>query len=171
MDLFKRFYPALLEILPVDDLLTQFYSKNLLSGAHKDKLDGLSTAKATNKDRAKYFLDNVIQPGLKIGFMKLFDEMVMIMAKNDDPCVNFLASEITKTRESSDITSHSTTTAANGGKSRDSHPQGKYNCTCVVFLCCKVMRRWNKMLYSLLVVNFIRGASTNQLRYSRTLII
>ena len=130
MDLFKTFYPKLLEILPVDDLLTQFYSKDLLSGAHKQKLDGLSAARATtDNDRAKYFLDNVIKPGLKIGFMKLFDEMVMIMTKSDDPSVNFLASEITKTRESSNITSHPTPTAAHGERSHDFHLQCKYNCT------------------------------------------
>ena len=134
MDLFKRFYPNLLEILPVDDLLTQFYSKDLLSGAHKDKLDGLSAARATNKDRAKYFLDNVIGPGLKIGFMKQFDEMLLIMAKSDDPSVKFLASKITKSRECSYVTPHPTATAAQGGRSHGFHPQGKYNCACAVLL-------------------------------------
>ena len=89
MDVFKKFYPNLLEILPVDDLITQFYSKGLLSGAHKDKLDGLSTARATNKEKAKYFLDNIIGPGLKIGFMQQFNEMLLIMANSDDPSVKF----------------------------------------------------------------------------------
>ena len=146
MDVFKAFYPDLLEILPVDDLLTQFYSKSLLSDAHKDKLDGLSAARATNKEKAKYFLDNVIAPGLKIGFMQQFDEMLMILARSDDPSVKFLGGEITRSRQNiSNVT-------ADGGRSQDSHPQGKYNFPCAV-LFHRPARRWNKSqsLYKLLI--------------------
>ena len=41
MDAFKKFYPKLLEILPVDRLITQFYSKELLSSDHKSKLNSM----------------------------------------------------------------------------------------------------------------------------------
>ena len=103
MDTFKKFYPSLLEILPVDFLTTQFYAKGLLSSTHKEKLDGLSTSRAINKEKAKFFLDEVIAPGLKISYMQQFDEMLVIMMNNDEPLVKFLASEITKLRNS-DIT-------------------------------------------------------------------
>ena len=94
-DVFKEFYPKLLEILPVDWLTPQFYSKELLSSAHKGKLDALSTY----KERTKYFLDEVIEPGLKIDYLDQFDEMLAVMVKSDDPAVKFLASEINKSRE------------------------------------------------------------------------
>ena len=100
MDAFKKFYPSLQEILPVDVLTTQFFAKGLLSNAHKEKLDGLSTAKAINREKAKYFLDEVIAPGLKIGYMQQFDEMLKIMTNSDEPPVKFLASEITQSRNS-----------------------------------------------------------------------
>ena len=94
-DVVKEFYPKLLEILPVDYLIPQFYSKELLSGAHKAKLDSLPIF----KERVKYFLDEVIEPSLKIGYMDQFDEMLAIMVKSDDPAVKFLATEISKSRE------------------------------------------------------------------------
>ena len=100
MDTFKKYYPKLLEVLPVDVLTTQFFAKRLLSNAHKEKLDGLSTARVINKEKAKYFLDEVIAPGLKIGYMQQFDEMLMIMTNSDEPPVKFLATEITKSRNS-----------------------------------------------------------------------
>ena len=92
---FKEFYPKLLEIVPVDCLIPQFYSKELLSSAHKGKLDTLPTY----KERAKYFLDEVIEPGLKIDYMDQFDEMLAIMVISDNPAVKFLAGEINRSRE------------------------------------------------------------------------
>ena len=88
-DAFKEFYPKLLEILPVDRLITQFYSKQLLSSDHKSRLDALST----HKERTKYFLDEV-EPSVKIDFTDKFDEMLVIMANSDDPAVKFLAKNI-----------------------------------------------------------------------------
>lgn len=89
-EVFKDFYPKLLEIVPVDCIIPHFYSKRLLSSVHKGKLDSLST----NKERIKYFLDEVIEPSLKIGYVDQFDEMLAIMMKSDDPAVKFLANEI-----------------------------------------------------------------------------
>ena len=89
-DVFKEFYPKLLEILPINRLISQLYSKQLLSSNHKDRLQALST----NKERAKCFLDDVIEPGLKIGYMDQFDEMLAVMVKSDDPAVKFLANEM-----------------------------------------------------------------------------
>ena len=50
-DIFKEFYPQLLEILPVDCLINEFFSKQLLSSAHKSSLQDIST----NRGRAKYW--------------------------------------------------------------------------------------------------------------------
>ena len=97
-DIFKEFYPKLLEILPVDCLITQFFSKKRLTSADKEKLEAFST----DKEKAKYFLDKVIEPGLKIGYMDQFNEMLALMGMNDDrPAVKFLASEMKKSLEPS----------------------------------------------------------------------
>ena len=89
-DIFKEFYPKLLEILPINRLISHLYSKQLLSSNHKDRLQALST----NKEKAKCFLDEVIEPGLKVGCTDQFDEMLAVMVKSDDPPVKFLANEM-----------------------------------------------------------------------------
>ena len=94
LDIFKEFYPKLLEILPVDSLLNHLFSKQLLSGAQKDRLRDIPT----NRERVKYFLDEVVERGLKIGFMDQFDEVLAVMANSDDPTVKFLAKEMMKSR-------------------------------------------------------------------------
>ena len=116
MDAFRKFYPSLQEILPVDVLTTQFFAKGLLSNAHKEKLDGLSATRAINKEKAKVFLDEVIAPGLRIGYMQQFDEMLVIMTNSDEPPVKFLASEITKSRNSN--------VTPTGAHNEDTHFQG-----------------------------------------------
>ena len=93
-DIFKEFYPQLLEVLPVDCLISQFISKKLLSSAHKGKLQEMST----NSGRKKYFLDKVIEPGVKIRYKDQFDEMLALMEKSDDPPVKFLADKMMKSR-------------------------------------------------------------------------
>ena len=89
---FKEFYPKLLEIIPISHLITQFYSRTLLSHDHKGELDAM----ATDKEKAKYFLDKVIKPGLQIDYTEQFDEMLLIMQNSDDPPVKYLADEVTK---------------------------------------------------------------------------
>ena len=91
-DGFKEFYIKLLEVLPTSHLIPHFYSRNLLSNDHKSKLDGLTT----DKEKAEYFLDKVIKPGLEIGYTEQFDEMLLIMLNSDDPPVKHLADEIMK---------------------------------------------------------------------------
>ena len=94
-DIFKEFYPKLLKILPVDCVINHLYSKKLLSSDHKCKLQDMST----NRDRAKYFLDEVIERGLEVDYKSQFDEMLAVMANSDDPPVKFLANEMMKSRE------------------------------------------------------------------------
>ena len=67
MDVFKRFYSELTEVLPmvISTLMTRLYSDKLLSGNHKDCIDSL----ATSKEKTEYFLDKVIKPGLETGYL------------------------------------------------------------------------------------------------------
>ena len=94
-NVFKEFYPKLLEVLPINQLILQFYSRTLLSNDHKTKLDNMTT----DKEKAEYFLDKVIRPGLQIDYTKQFDEMLLIMQSSDDPVVKYLADEVTKFME------------------------------------------------------------------------
>ena len=94
-DAFKIFYHKLLEILPMSQIISQFYSRTLLSHDHKSELDTLMT----NKAKAEYFLDKVIKPGLQIDYTKQFDEMLLIMQTSDDPPVKYLADIIMKFME------------------------------------------------------------------------
>ena len=94
LDIFKKFYPELTEVLPmvITSLVTKLYSDKLLSGNHKDCIDSLTTG----KEKTEYFLDKVIKPGLEINYTKLFDEMLRVMESSDDPTVNYLVNEIHK---------------------------------------------------------------------------
>ena len=103
VDVFKKFYSELTEVLPmiITTLVTRLYSDKLLSGNHKDCIDSL----ATGKEKTEYFLDKVIKPGLAIKYTKLFDEMLRVMESSDDPTVNYLVNEIHKFSTSSSMPS------------------------------------------------------------------
>ena len=87
---FQKFYPKLLIVLPINSMLTEFYSHGLLPGDHKANIDALDT----RKRKVEYFLDYVIKPGLEVGYTGQFDNMLKIMETNDDPAVKFVAKEI-----------------------------------------------------------------------------
>ena len=90
--MFQKFYPKLLKVLPINSMLTEFYSHGLLPGDHKANIDALDT----QKRKAEYFLDYVIKPGLEVGYTGQFDKMLKVMETNDDPAVKFVAEEIRK---------------------------------------------------------------------------
>ena len=54
---------------------------------------------ATDKEKAQYFLDKVIKPGLQIDYTEQFDEMLLIMQSSDDPPVKYLADKVMKFME------------------------------------------------------------------------
>ena len=89
-DAFTEYYSNLLEVLPMNLLVSTLYSKKLLSEDHKRTIDSSST----QIEKSKYLLDNVINPSLKIDYTELFDEMLMIMEKSDDPTVKHLVGKI-----------------------------------------------------------------------------
>ena len=92
IDVFKKFYSELTKVLPmiINILVTTFYSSKLLSGDHKDHIDSLPT----NKEKAEYFLDKVIKPGLEIKYTEQFDEMLKVMTNSDDSAVKYLVDEM-----------------------------------------------------------------------------
>ena len=87
---FRKFYAKLSKVLPVNDILTEFYSCGLLRGDHKANIEALDT----QKKKAEYFLDYVIKPGIEVGYMGQFDEMIKIMETSGDPAAKFVAGEI-----------------------------------------------------------------------------
>ena len=103
MDVFKKFCSELTKVLPmiINILVTTFYSSKLLSGDHKGRIDSLST----NKEKAEYFLDKVIKPGLETRCTEQFDEMLKVMTNSDNPAVKYLVDEIQKLSTSSSVSS------------------------------------------------------------------
>ena len=94
MDVFKKFYSELTKVLPmiINVLITTFYSRELLSGDRKDRIDSLST----EREKTKYFLDKVVKPSLEIKYTEQFDEMLRVMKNSDDPAVKYLIDEMQK---------------------------------------------------------------------------
>ena len=94
---FKEFYTKLVKVLPMNNISSDLYSHDLLPGDHKAKIKALDT----QKEKAEYFLDHVIEPGMAIGYTGQFVEMLKVMENSDDPPVKFLVEEIKKYLKSS----------------------------------------------------------------------
>ena len=85
-----KLYAELIEILPINEVLADFRANKLLRGIHKTKLKSLST----QKEKAKYFIDEVIKPGLGTGCIEQFNKMIGVMKSSDDSTVKCLAKQI-----------------------------------------------------------------------------
>ena len=90
--LFMEFYKNFLLILPIEDLVLDFYPRGLLSLDHKNKIDNYSN----KSDKKKYFLDDVIHPSILVGETKQFIEMLVVMERSDDIAVKFVADKAQK---------------------------------------------------------------------------
>ena len=88
----QKFYPNLLKVLPITELVERFYSVHLLSHHQKSKLDGLPS----RKDKVAYFLDEMLMPGLSMNYTKHFDEMITMMKESDDALARHLVELIVK---------------------------------------------------------------------------
>ena len=81
-ELFENYYIALIYLLPmkdasfVDDLLKY----DLLPGDLKIRLASLTM----NNQRASYFLDNVIKPGLAVGNSRCFVNLLTVIKEHDN---------------------------------------------------------------------------------------
>ena len=87
---FSKFYGKLIELLPMNDLLEDLRANKLLPGIHKAKIKSLST----QKEKARYLLDEVIKPGLSVGYIEPFNKMVTVMESSDRSMVKRLAKQI-----------------------------------------------------------------------------
>ena len=76
----QKFYPNLLEVLPITELAERFYSRHLLSYHQKSKLNSLQS----RREKISYFLDEMLMPGLSMNCTKHFDEMITMMKESDD---------------------------------------------------------------------------------------
>ena len=89
----QKFYPTLLKLLPISELVERFYSLQLLSDHRKSKLDSLTSL----KEKIAYFLDDVLIPGLSINYTGHFDEMITVMKESDDVLARFLVEKLAPT--------------------------------------------------------------------------
>ena len=85
----KKFYPELLKTLPLSHLVPCLYSEGIISNDSMRKLQALSEL-----ERIKYFLDDVLMPGVEIGYITLFKKLLGVMQVSDDGAVKYLAGEI-----------------------------------------------------------------------------
>lgn len=85
-----KFYAKIIEALPINDLLSDLHANKLLPDNHKAKVECLST----QREKAKYFLDEVIKPGLSVGYIEQFNKMIAVMKSSDDSTVKRLAKQI-----------------------------------------------------------------------------
>ena len=76
----------------INNLVTDMYSTELLSGGHMRRIDSLPT----DEEKTEYFLSKVIKPGLEIKYIKQFDEMLRLMKTSDDCTITYLVDEIQK---------------------------------------------------------------------------
>ena len=71
----RKFYPKLIRLLPINELAEHFYSVDLLCDNQKSEIDRFPLP----KDKIKYFLDEILIPGLGIGCTRHFNELVIMM--------------------------------------------------------------------------------------------
>ena len=89
----QKFYPSLLKLLPISELVERFYSLQLLSDHRKSKIDSLTSF----KEKIAYFLDDVLIPGLSINYTGHFDEMITMMKESDDILARCLVEKLSPT--------------------------------------------------------------------------
>ena len=89
---YRKFYSKLLIVLPVEGLVLEFYHRELLSSYQKTTIDCYSN----EKDKIKYFLDDVVYRGIQVDEFILFNEMLTFMVGSDDVAVKSLATKIKK---------------------------------------------------------------------------
>ena len=91
---FEMFYEKLTQVLPINDLLSDLYASKLLRGKAKAKVKTKVESLRTQKEKAKYLLNEVIKPGLSAVNVEQFNKMITVMESSDDPVVKHLAKQI-----------------------------------------------------------------------------
>ena len=88
----KKWYPNLVKLLPITELVDRFDSLHLLSSNRKSKFDSVTSP----EEKVKCFLDEILIPGLDIEYTGHFDEMIKMMKESSDASTKRLAEEITR---------------------------------------------------------------------------
>ena len=91
---FEMFYEKLIQALPINDLLSDLYASKLLRGNDKVKIKTKVKSLSTQKEKAKYLLNEVIKPGLSVGNVEQFNIMITVMESSDDHRLQRLAKQI-----------------------------------------------------------------------------
>ena len=91
-ELFEQYYKALIYSLPMKDatFMDELLENDLLTGDLKIKLESF----VVHNQRASYFLDYVIKPGVAVGNSRCFVNLLTIMKSSKHDNVKELAKEI-----------------------------------------------------------------------------
>ena len=92
LELFEHYYQAMIFLLPMKDrkFIKDLIKHNLLTTSFKAKLEEWSI----NSERASYFLDNVIKPGLVIGDKTCFVNLLTVINNCKDDKVKEFAKQL-----------------------------------------------------------------------------
>ena len=118
----RECYSDFKNVLPINKLVEYFYTRNLLSVDHKEKFDGLTS----RKDKIVYFLDEILIPGLSIGFTEHFDNMVTMMKESDDMLANRLAEKLIDVLDDSASNTASNSTGSSSSTPSTTSDTGQY---------------------------------------------
>ena len=86
----KKCYLNLLKLLPINELAERLYSHEKLSYKQKSVLSSF----ASLEEKTRYFLDEILIPGINIGYSGHFDEMLIIMKESDNILTRLLAEKL-----------------------------------------------------------------------------
>ena len=91
-EVLNNFYEKLVAVLPMQDatFMAKLVGHNLLPG----NLKALVESKQTVSDKAMYFLDHEIKPGVSIGDFTNFDKLLNVMKNWESDSLRKLADEI-----------------------------------------------------------------------------
>ena len=104
----KKYYCDLQTLLPISEVIDHLYSKGQLSDSRKLELDNF---KSSRKEQIKYFLHNMLIPGLKSDFTRQFEEMLSFLKEYEDPLSKHLIKRMMGDLNSSISTVSSTSTS------------------------------------------------------------
>ena len=91
-EVFTEFYDELVAILPMDDsrFVAKLFTHKLLPGNLKQRIE----AKQTVEDKATYFLDHAIEPGVSVDNSESFCKLLELMGKSGNITLKTLADKI-----------------------------------------------------------------------------
>ena len=98
-------YPNLVKLLPIVEVVDHLYRRELLSANQKSKFGNFTL----REEKIRYFLDEILIPGLTIDYTGHFDEMVIMMTESDDVLTRCLVKKLITPDGASDNASETDT--------------------------------------------------------------